>query len=105
NPGVFHFFDGGTPADLLADSWYTYPTLGSAMEIGPNGYGWSRIRGGAPNLNINGTLRDAADDVQTDLPAPEGLRFRYDLYTNGAIDNEGRFWIVDEQAQVFEPSR
>lgn len=30
------------------------------------------------------------------------LRFQSNLHTNGTIDEQGRFWVVDEYVQVFE---
>jgi hypothetical protein len=36
------------------------------------------------------------------LLSPDALRFQSDLYTNGTIDDQGRFWVVDGYAQVFE---
>ena len=32
----------------------------------------------------------------------EALRFASDLWTNGTVDAAGRFWVVDENVQVFE---
>jgi len=102
NGDVFHFYDNGTPTDLSDDYWQTYPELGSAMEIGPNGDGWFRMPGGAGILDIGGTPRDPSDDVARTLLSPEALRFPSDLWTNGTIDEQGRFWVVDENVQVFE---
>lgn len=99
---VFHFFDNGTPTDVGDDYWQMYPELGSAMEIGPNGDGWFRMPGGAGILDVGGTPRDASDDVSRTLLSPEALRFASDLWTNGTIDDQGRFWVVDENVQVFE---
>jgi hypothetical protein len=100
--GVFQFFDGGSPTDLSDDYWHTYAELGSAMEIGHSGDGWFRMPGGAGILDVGGTARDASDDVARTLLAPDALRFQSDLYTNGTIDQSGRFWVVDEHLQVFE---
>jgi len=100
--GVFQFYDNGTPTDLTDDYWHLYPELGSAMEIGPNGDGWFRMPGGAGILHVGGTPRDPSDDSARVLLSPDALRFESDLYTNGTIDDEGRFWVVDENAQVFE---
>ena len=100
--GVFQFFDGGTPTDLSDDYWHVYSELGSAMDIGPGGVGWFRMPGGAGILDVGGTPRDPSDDVARVLLSPEALRFQSDLYTNGTIDEEGRFWVVDDYVQVFE---
>jgi len=100
--GVFHFYDGGTPTDLSDDYWHIYAELGSAMDIGPDGNGWFRMPGGAGILDVGGTPRDPADDVARVLLSPEALRFQSDLWTNGTIDDRGRFWVVDEYVQVFE---
>jgi hypothetical protein len=100
--GVFQFFDGGTPTDLSDDYWHVYPELGSAMDIGRNGNGWFRMPGGAGVLDVGGTPRDASDDVAKVLLSPDALRFQSDLWTNGTIDDQGRFWVVDEYVQVFE---
>jgi hypothetical protein len=100
--GVFHFFDGGTPTDLGDDYWHIYPELGSAMDIGRDGNGWFRMSGGAGVLDVGGTPRDASDDVAKVLLSPDALRFQSDLWTNGTIDDQGRFWVVDEYVQVFE---
>lgn len=102
NGDVFHFFDNGTPTDVSDDYWQIYPELGSAMEIGPNGDGWFRMPGGAGILDVGGTPRDPSDDVARTLLSPEALRFASDLWTNGTIDDQGRFWVVDENVQVFE---
>lgn len=102
NGDVFHFYDNGTPTDPSDDYWQTYPELGSAMEIAPNGDGWFRMPGGAGILDIGGTPRDPSDDVARTLLSPEALRFPSDLWTNGTIDDQGRFWVVDENVQVFE---
>jgi hypothetical protein len=100
--GVFQFFDGGTPIDLRDDYWHLYPELGSAMDIGPDGVGWFRMAVGAGVLDVGGTPRDPSDDVARILLSPEMLRFQSNLYTNGTIDDDGRFWVVDEYVQVFE---
>lgn len=100
--GVFQFYDGGTPTDLSDDYWHVYSELGSAMDIGPGGVGWFRMPGGAGILDVGGTPRDPSDDVARVLLSPDALRFQSDLYTNGTIDEEGRFWVVDEYVQVFE---
>lgn len=99
---VFHFFDNGTPTDVSDDYWQIYPELGSAMEIAPSGDGWFRMPGGAGILDVGGTPRDPSDDVSRVLLSPEALRFSSDLWTNGTIDDQGRFWVVDENVQVFE---
>jgi hypothetical protein len=100
--GVFHFYDAGTPTELADDYWHIYPELGSAMDIGPGGVGWFRMPGGAGILDVGGTPRDPSDDVAKVLLSPDALRFQSDLYTNGTIDDQGRFWVVDGYAQVFE---
>jgi hypothetical protein len=100
--GVFHFYDGGTPTDLDDDYWHLYSELGSAMDIGPGGDGWFRMPGGAGILDVGGTPRDPSDDVARLLLSPDALRFQSDLWTNGTIDDQGRFWVVDEYVQVFE---
>lgn len=100
--GVFHFFDGGTPTDPGDDYWAFYPDLGSTMDIGEDGNGWFRVPEGAAILDVGNTPRNPGDDVQRSLAAPDALRFQSDLYTNGAVDGQGRFWIADERAQVFE---
>ena len=100
--GVFQFFDGGTLTDLSDDYFHIYSELGSAMEIGPEGNGWFRMPGGAGILDVGGTPRDPSDDVARVLLSPDRLRFVSDLYTNGTIDEDGRFWVVDEVVQVFE---
>lgn len=100
--GVFQFYDGGTPTDLSDDYWHLYTELGSAMEIGADGDGWFRMPGGAGILDVGGTPREPGDDIARTLLSPEALRFASDLWTNGTIDDEGRFWVVDENAQVFE---
>jgi hypothetical protein len=100
--GVFQFYDGGTPVDLSDDYWHIYSELGSAMDIGPDGIGWFRMPGGAGVLDVGGTPRDASDDVAKLLLSPDTLRFQSDLWTNGTIDDQGRFWVVDEYVQVFE---
>jgi streptogramin lyase len=100
--GVFQFFDGGTPTDLGDDYWHIYPELGSAMDIGRNGNGWFRMPGGVGILDVGGTPREPSDDVAKVLLAPDSLRFQSDLWTNGTIDDQGRFWVVDEYVQVFE---
>jgi len=100
--GVFQFFDGGTPTDLSDDYWHLYPELGSAMDIGPDGIGWFRMPGGVGILDIGGTPRDPTDDVAEVLLSPDALRFPSDLYTNGVIDDQGRFWVVADYVQVFE---
>lgn len=100
--GVFQFYDAGTPTDLSDDYLYIYSELGSAMEIGPDGNGWFRMPGGAGILDVGGTPRDPTDDVARVLLSPDRLRFVSNLYTNGTIDDDGRFWVVDEYVQVFE---
>lgn len=100
--GVFQFYDGGTPADLSDDYWHLYPDLGSAMDIGPDGVGWFRMPGGVGILDVGGTPRDPQDDVAEVLLSPDALRFSSDLYTNGIIDDKGRFWVVADHVQVFE---
>jgi hypothetical protein len=100
--GVFHFFDAGTPTDLSDDYWHLYPELGSAMDIGPGGIGWFRMPGGAGILDVGGTPRDPSDDVAKILLSPDALKFESNLYTNGTIDEQGRFWVVDGYVQVFE---
>jgi hypothetical protein len=100
--GVFQFFDGGTPTDLSDDYWHLYPELGSAMDIGPHGVGWFRMPGGVGILDVGGTPRDASDDVAKVLLSPDALKFQSNLYTNGVIDRQGRFWVVDGYVQVFE---
>jgi len=100
--GVFHFFDAGTPTDLSDDYWHVYPDLGSAMDIGPDGVGWFRMPGGAGTLDVGGTPREPSDDVARVLLSPDALKFQSDLWSNGTIDDEGRFWVVDEYVQVFE---
>jgi hypothetical protein len=100
--GVFHFYDGGTPTDLGDDYWHLYSELGSAMDIGPEGIGWFRMPGGAGILDVGGTPRDPSDDVARVLLSPDALRFQSNLYTNGTIDDQGRFWVVHDYVQVFE---
>jgi hypothetical protein len=100
--GVFQFFDGGTPQDLSDDYWHIYPELGSAMDIGPDGIGWFRMPGGVGILDVGRTPRDPSDDVAEVLLSPDALRFPSDLYTNGVIDDQGRFWVVADYVQVFE---
>jgi hypothetical protein len=103
--GVFQFYDGGTPNDLSDDYWHVYPELGSAMDIGRDGVGWFRMPGGVGILDVGGTPRDPSDDVAKILLSPDALRFDSDLYTNGAIDDQGRFWVVADYVQVFEVVR
>jgi hypothetical protein len=100
--GVFQFFDSGTPQDPSDDYWHIYPELGSAMDIGPDGIGWFRMPGGVGILDIGGTPREPSDDVSEVLLSPDALRFPSDLYTNGVIDDQGRFWVVADYVQVFE---
>lgn len=100
--GVFQFFDNGTPSDVGDDYWHLYPELGSAMDIGPNGIGWFRMPGGVGILDVGGTPRDPRDDVASVLLSPDALKFHSNLYTNGVIDDGGRFWVVDGYVQVFE---
>jgi len=100
--GVFQFYDAGTPADLSDDYWHLYPELGSAMDIGPDGIGWFRMPGGVGILDVGATPREPSDDVAEVLLSPDALRFSSDLYTNGVIDDQGRFWVVADYLQVFE---
>lgn len=103
--GVFQFYDGGTPTDVSDDYWHLYPELGSAMDIGSDGVGWFRMPGGVGILDVGGTPRDPSDDVAEVLLSPDALRFPSDLYTNGVIDDQGRFWVVADYVQVFERVR